>query len=224
MGLHDLSSVILNQYAPTTGLTNRSVDGVSPQNALGQGYVDNKNDPMALYSTSTSGSVGLQPIVFQAPDGNFVLIRLNPTQISEEPLTVSAKIGEIQHQLSLNIKQLSEILRVSRPTVYAWLENTTPQDNHKHRLEVLHEVAMLWQERSPEYPVGIYLTAKAPGCNTLLDILRQACTSHEVAPMLDILVPLVSKRAKFNQRLSKVSKKGSVTETETLYIGFPEDV
>lgn len=50
------------------------------------------------------------------------------------------RILEIQYRLGLNKTQLADIFRVSRPTLYEWLEGGVPQPDNQTRIESVEEL------------------------------------------------------------------------------------
>jgi transcriptional regulator with XRE-family HTH domain len=58
-----------------------------------------------------------------------------------EPSALSIELASIQHHLGANISELAAILRVSRPTVYAWLRGSPdPHSSNLGRIHELHSV------------------------------------------------------------------------------------
>jgi len=67
---------------------------------------------------------------------------------------VASIVAEIRSTLSLNVKELAEILKVQRPTIYAWMRGEQkPQGENRRRLSQLARVARLWLQMS-NLPLG----------------------------------------------------------------------
>ena len=67
---------------------------------------------------------------------------------------ISSIVAQIRGPLSLNVKELAEILKVRRPTVYAWMRGEQlPQDENRKRLLQLLRVAKIWSSISNK-PIG----------------------------------------------------------------------
>ncbi len=80
-----------------------------------------------------------------------------------------------QHHLSLNMSDLAAVLRVSRPTIYAWLRNESdPQTHNIARMVLLHELARTWSAMSP-HRLGVYLKRPALRSRSVFDLL---CEEH----------------------------------------------
>ena len=74
---------------------------------------------------------------------------------SEDDLVeTSERLAFVQHQFSLNISDLAQVLRVSRPTVYSWMrEEAEPHLDNINRARELFRFARLWRNMSV-HPIG----------------------------------------------------------------------
>lgn len=63
------------------------------------------------------------------------------------------RILEIQYRLGLNKSQLADIFRVSRPTLYEWLDGGLPQLDNQRRIESVEELLLA-------LPTGARLNAR----------------------------------------------------------------
>jgi hypothetical protein len=62
---------------------------------------------------------------------------------------MTEKLAFIQDQFSLNLSMLATVLRVSRPTLYAWLrEEAEPHASNLLRIERLYSRARSWRRQS----------------------------------------------------------------------------
>lgn|SRR5208282_1588589 len=77
------------------------------------------------------------------------------------------QIAGIQRYLSLNVTDLSSVLQVGRPTVYAWMRGVQPQDAHFQRIEQVYRIARSWRAMSGS-PVGAYLNVRLGSGSSLL--------------------------------------------------------
>jgi hypothetical protein len=126
------------------------------------------------------------------------------------PLDVSRQLSFVRHHLSLNTTDLSRILLVERPTVYAWLDGKwAPKDENKSRIRKLYQVARTWQEISKE-PVGKLLREPIEGDASLFDHLVH--NSLEVAAINRVL-ELIGEMA---ERTRKDKRARSVREIARL--------
>lgn len=63
-------------------------------------------------------------------------------------------ISQIRARLGLNMSQLAEVLRVGRPTIYAWLrEEQVPHASNRARVRDVWKLAQAWGEITPQ-PLG----------------------------------------------------------------------
>ena len=87
-------------------------------------------------------------------------------------LPVADQVRELQTALSVNKSELARILRVSRPTVYDWLDDGQPNADNVARIRTL--LRLLWESRvtpaNPLFPRFVRF-ALEPGDRPLLDVL-----------------------------------------------------
>lgn len=104
------------------------------------------------------------------------------TARTAELLDVASVVAEVRSSLSLQIKELAEILGVQRPTVYSWLEgDQKPQDQNRRRLLELLKIARIWTQISDQ-PVGkaIRTQLNKDGHSLLDQLKRDVINLHEV--------------------------------------------
>ena len=87
-------------------------------------------------------------------------------------LPVADQVRELQTALSVNKSELARILRVSRPTVYDWLDDGQPNADNVSRIRTL--MRLLWESgvtpANPLFPRFVR-SALEPGGRPLLDVL-----------------------------------------------------
>lgn len=113
-----------------------------------------------------------------------------------EPKPASAIISEICATLSLQIKELAQIIGVERPTIYCWIKGTSePKKENSRRLRDVYTVAVQWKKRSSK-PVGSARNDAASDGSSLVDLLSQAPFPHQrIADHLDSLLAIASDTA-----------------------------
>lgn len=80
-------------------------------------------------------------------------------------------IREIKSVLSLSVTDLAKILRVERPTVYAWMRDSQSIREHNlSRVETISEFAKFWKTHSKK-PLGSFLTAPNSEGQSILELL-----------------------------------------------------
>ena len=101
--------------------------------------------------------------------GRFVL---QPQHISTLP--IARQVRELQAALSINKSELARILRVSRPTVYDWLDGGEPNADNRLRIRTL--VGLVAEARvsanKPLFPRFVR-SALEPGDRSLLELLGE---------------------------------------------------
>ena len=89
-------------------------------------------------------------------------------------LPVADQVRELQTALSVNKSELARILRVSRPTVYDWLDDGRPNPGNASRIRTLRR--LLRESRvtpaDPLFPRFVR-SALEPGGRALLDVLAE---------------------------------------------------
>lgn len=65
---------------------------------------------------------------------------------SETFYSPAARLSVIRRWFSFTIKDLADVMRVQRPTIYAWLTSSSvPQSSNVARLRQLYDLAMAWR-------------------------------------------------------------------------------
>ncbi|MBA4158476.1 MAG: hypothetical protein H0X65_13510 [Gemmatimonadetes bacterium] len=116
---------------------------------------------------------------------------------SPEALTAREQIDRIQEVFSLTVTDLARVLGVSRPTLYAWLQEEvfTPRDPEvAERLRELYEMATVWDEQVSGQ-VGRFLKVPVVDDRSLLELLQQDPWDREaIERALSILQQKVAER------------------------------
>lgn len=121
-------------------------------------------DAGRLIAIACSGSGSLGPLKStEAPEIGGQSLPRDP----EEALTL------IQSTFGLSITGLANVLRVERPTIYAWLRaQSTPTEPNRTRIERVANLAAYWLSRSGGAPLK-ELRAKVLNDKSLLDLLLE---------------------------------------------------
>jgi hypothetical protein len=101
---------------------------------------------------------------------------------------VGKQLALVRHYFSLNTTDLSRILLVERPTVYAWLDGKwEPNQENRNRIRKLHQLARVWQEKSKQ-PIGRFLREPIDGEFSLMDhLVRDPLDTMTVDRVLNAL-------------------------------------
>ncbi len=122
----------------------------------------------------TGAVVHLAPIPGSARTGVGTAILPWPEKPpAQAAVSVSQSLAVIRAAFSLQISQIAEILDVSRPTIYAWInQEQQPQIRHRDRLKNIFVLAKFWNTKST-VPLGaeVLLAPDAAGA-TLIDCLK----------------------------------------------------
>jgi len=91
-----------------------------------------------------------------------------------ELFDLTEKLAYVQDQFSLNLSDTAAVLRVSRPTVYAWLrDDSEPQAHNIRRIDCLYALAKEWREMSPA-PLGNWIRRIVHNDTSILNLLSEA--------------------------------------------------
>jgi transcriptional regulator with XRE-family HTH domain len=90
------------------------------------------------------------------------------------PRATSERLARIRANLSLNVAELARILRVERPTIYAWMrdEIASLRTENRQRLDRLDFLARRWGALST-FPVGGLIRATNDAGDSLLSLLER---------------------------------------------------
>jgi DNA-binding transcriptional regulator YiaG len=81
-------------------------------------------------------------------------------------------IAAIRSSLSLQIKELAEILRVQRPTVYSWIKNEVePSPTNRERLQHLYRIALKWKQLC-NLPADSLIRSTGADGHSVLELLK----------------------------------------------------
>lgn len=103
-----------------------------------------------------------------------------------QPMTATEQLSFVRTALGASITDLADLLDVSRPTLYSWMQGTEPRDEHLERLQKL----TLQANNIDAFGIaGLGKLLKRPlqEGQTLLDLIKQ---DHPLTPALDELAAL----------------------------------
>lgn len=144
--------------------------------ALGDGLVY----VLGALSAGSGGRVSLSlPWRSLVPSGFQVLVQGSTNPLSPEPWggtqhspSLGGRVAIIRHYLSLTITDLGRVLRVGRPTVYAWIAETSrPHDDNLTRIGRIYDLARAWRSLS-SMPLGGLVREPMDG-PALIDLLSR---------------------------------------------------
>jgi transcriptional regulator with XRE-family HTH domain len=140
--------------------------------------------------------------------------------VSEEALlTVQERLAAIQHYFSLNIKELAEILHVSRPTIYSWLRmEQQPQPANLTRIRELYELTRLWLTISIK-PIGNWIRTPLSSGQKLVHLFSEEYLNNQtISAAFNMIGTLVEKAEDTKTQITagRNSKKSMESEQELL--------
>lgn len=114
------------------------------------------------------------------------LLESTPSEPLSATTPVASMVAEIRSALSLRMTELADTMRVERPTVYAWIRDSTPLERNLERLGALHRLAQHWTTQS-DAPVGSAIRQPLPGTTTSVVsmLTRETIDFEEVESALE---------------------------------------
>jgi len=117
------------------------------------------------------------PSVLCGSGGDSVVTKLIEVDESDSadviaPLSHNEMISAIRSSLSLQIKELAEILRVQRPTVYSWIKGEVePSASNRERLQQIYRIALKWNGLC-NFPAERLVRAAGTDGRSVLELLK----------------------------------------------------
>jgi transcriptional regulator with XRE-family HTH domain len=142
-----------------------------------------------------------------------------PAQIQlNVPLFVdtSERMTGLRRYFSLTVTDLARVLRVERPTIYAWLKGSSaPHSGNLRRLEKIYRLAQEWRAKS-SIPMGTYVREPFDDGRSVLDYLAE---EHLQERMIRYAFTEIKSRLDQEQE-TKHARRRSVDESARV-LGFP---
>ena len=149
-------------------------------------------------------------------ENNVINELLRRILLSIQPENTKAAISTIKFNFSLNHSQLADVLRVTRPTIYTWLDEEADvriQPHHQHRIEQLASYATFWWGKARRrLPKGLFDSKVG---TMLLDLLQAEVLEDQ---FIRWAIEKLSAQCLAERRLVTVKGVGSVPIDESLTI------
>jgi len=143
--------------------------------------------------------------------GDWTVISLPSGETAEEfsPPTIAEKLDEIRDAFGLSMAALADVLKVSRASVYNWLENEPRGTNVVQRIETLYNVAQGWKGKNPyHYAPGKLMKQKLGDGPSMFDRLcREELDMDKIHSGMDSLLLLMNKQRERMDRAKARSAK-----------------
>lgn len=97
--------------------------------------------------------------------------KINDIEIEVKATLPNSQITQLKFLIDvvgLNISQLSALLKVGRPSIYAWLEGAKIRQANLSRFDLLYDIFKTWNAK---FKLGAYLYKKIDGQLSLYDLL-----------------------------------------------------
>jgi hypothetical protein len=138
--------------------------------------------------------------------GAYIVVQHPPQMASSvdpaafTPIDVGKQLAFARHYLSLNTTDLSRILHVERPTIYAWLDRKwDPKLENKGRIRRLYQVARRWREMFNR-PIGKLVRESVDGDASLMDhLIRDKLEEAAINRVLAVIRELADRKSETKQ-------------------------
>jgi len=109
-----------------------------------------------------------------------LVIELNEEEETPPALSAGDLIAAIQASLSLQIKELADVLNVKRPTIYSWInEEAEPHASNRERLQQVYQIAQAWNAQC-DLPAERLIRAGDTDGVSVVDLLKAADINEDV--------------------------------------------
>jgi hypothetical protein len=137
-----------------------------------------------------------------------------PAEKRSEPgrlLSAADLVAEVKATLGVNVTELAAMARVSRQTLYGWLDDGAISKDNYDRLFALRQVCGQWRALA-EKPVGRLIHGKSENGVSLFELLeRDVLDEGAVRAQLDVLAARLARqsaeRARRHERLQPLDEK-----------------
>lgn len=122
---------------------------------------------------------GTIPASYCGTGGESAVSVLLEAQKEPDVLSYQETIASIRSALSLQIKELAEILGVTRPTVYSWINNDSqPSADNRKRLQQVYRIASRWNQLC-RLPAENLIRSPGRSSLSVLDLLKADTISED---------------------------------------------
>jgi hypothetical protein len=131
-----------------------------------------------------------------------------------QPKKTREAVSTIKFNLSLNLSQLADVLRVGRPTVYSWMDEDNDiriQAHHEQRIERVAAYAQVWWDKA-QRPFPKELFDDAPG-RQLLNLLQAELLND---PWIRKAIDELARQLPTKRKLATVKGVGPVPRDDSL--------
>lgn len=131
-------------------------------------------------------------------------------------LDTRERMTGLRRYFSLTVTDLAKILRVERPTIYAWLKGSSePHSGNLRRLEKIYRLAQEWRAKS-SIPMGTYVRDPFDDGRSVLDHLAEENVQERAIRHAFTVI----KSRLDQEQATKRGRRRSVDESARAY-GFP---
>ncbi len=193
---NDLDTPLFDE-APATGSSGRRLVWLAPPLLAATIFTTGTGGSFDPCDTSLQDSTVASHSPSEDKDGQL----RDPSDAFSDP---AGELLIIRRWLSLSITELAEVMRVQRPTIYAWMKSQyQPNSNNRARIHRLHNLAMSWKNLSSR-PIGKAATKHPDIRESLIELLRR--NTLDDARIMLALKSLAPENADPRTKLEKITE------------------
>lgn len=142
-----------------------------------------------------------------------------PAKAQLPVLPAAELVAEVKATLGIKVTDLAAIAKVSRQTLYDWIDGGTISPKNYERLFALRQVCQEWQAMAKR-PIGQLVHAKTEDQTSLLDLLQQdPLDQAAICALVETLAAkAVENEASLRRRASKLDQLSEKAYRENLLI------
>jgi hypothetical protein len=141
------------------------------------------------------------------------------TKAQAPVLPAADLVAEIKATLGINVTELAGIAKVSRQTLYDWIDGGTISEKNYERLFALRQVCGAWRGMAKK-PIGKLVHARTEDQTSLFDLLQQdELDQTRIHALLEMLAAKAAEsETERQQRASKLERLSEKAYRESLLI------
>lgn len=200
-------------------LMDRNASGSSLMGQLADLY---NSSTESGWTVSKRDGYFLHPELKQQPvarNWNTVVIQLvaDPMEAIHAPLMTTAdKLDLIKAAFDISLSNFAKILRISRPSLYSWLEGEEPREASVQRIEQISEYARRWNELNQFHfsPAPLFRQKLGDTPSMLERLMREELDQGEIEEGLKAVLELMQRRRDRMDRSKQRTDNSTTSERE----------
>ena len=169
------------------------------------------------WPVSSRGDIDIRTRVSEYGGWHVYVIDQSDPEMTPQVLTTKDKLEEIRDIFGLSVSNLAGVLRVSRPSLHAWLKGEEPnRDLCIERIDRIYQIALHWKRKTPFHysPGRLIRQPLADGPSLLQRMEAEKIDEIDIQDGLDKLIHLMNRQREQMDRAKLRSAKSTLPENE----------